>query len=618
MAGKHTKRKTPEYAAASRSGKRTGNVYVVKPEQEDPTAGKRRRREFSPERNHGRAKVWLIVLAVLLTAAFVGAGGYMLALNRVASLDTIYPNITVNDIEVGGLTVEEAAQKLLDAGADPYQEKSVTVKLPLEKTLTVTAEELGLSSDVTVAAEAAYAYGRDGGLRENWQTYRACRRKTVSMRWETAPALDENALRTLVGAAVDEVNGLVLDSTAEVGEEGVTLIKGMQAEKVDGEALIAQVREAFETETYDDIVVELVPAEADGTEDEAFLRSVYETIHTEPVNAMYDKETGGTIESVRGVSFDLEAALELWAAAEPGEEVFIPFIFTEADITDLSDGLFADLLSSKSTSLSGSSSGRINNIELAAAAMNDTVVNPGETFDYNSCLGQRTAARGYQEAGAYSGGKHVSELGGGICQGSSTLYYCAMKANLDITMRSCHYFVVGYLPRGMDATVSWGGPNFRFVNSRDYPIKIKAWVSDGELTVQIWGTDVDGSYVELSNDTWEDSEYYYAQTYRKVYAADGTLISSEREAYSEYHKYEEGEEEEEEEEEETTPAPTATPTPTSAPEPTATPEPEPTPTPTPAPTAIPTPEPTPEPEEETTPEPVEEPDDSEAGETTDE
>ena len=79
----------------------------------------------------------------------------------------------------------------------------------------------------------------------------------------------------------------------------------------------------------------------------------------------------------------------------------------------------------------------------------------------NLLRSQRTAARGYQEAGAYSGGKHVSEIGGGICQGSSTLYYCAMHANLDITVRYCHYFVVSYLPWGMDATVSWGWPDLQ-------------------------------------------------------------------------------------------------------------------------------------------------------------
>lgn len=615
MAGKHVRKRTPARASVSDTGRQRGNTYVVTPSYDEydvrpRRSAKRRRKSALP-----------LVTVALVAVVLIGAGLYMAALNRVAALDTIYPNIMVNDVPIGGLTMEEAVQTLQDSGADPYQGKSVTVILPMENTITITAEELGLGSDVTVAAEAAYAYGRDGSMRENWETYRQCRKKTVSMRWETAPVLDETALRTRIETIVGELNEQMLNTTANIGEDGVTLLKGMQAEKVDAETLITQVREAFEMGNYEDIVVEVTAIESDGTEDAAFLQSVYETIFKEPVNAMYDKETGGVTEPVQGVSFDMETALELWAAANPGDEVFIPFVFTEPEITELSDALFSDLLSSKSTSISGSSSGRINNIELSAAAMNDTVVNPGETFDYNTCLGQRTAERGYQEAGAYSGGKHVSELGGGICQGSSTLYYCAMKANLNITVRSCHYFVVGYLPRGMDATVSWGGPDFRFVNNRDYPIKIKAWVSDGELTVQIWGTDVDGSYVDLSNETWEDDEYYYARTYRTVYAADGSVISSQQEAYSEYHKYEEGEEAT------PTPSPTATPeeTPTPTPEVTATPKPEPTQTaePTPEPTATPepTPDPTPvpvEPVESSEPEEPAETDDAGGGETPEE
>ena len=56
----------------------------------------------------------------------------------------------------------------------------------------------------------------------------------------------------------------------------------------------------------------------------------------------------------------------------------------------------------------------------------------------------------------------------------------------------CHYFPVAYIEPGMDATVSWGGPEFKFTNSREYPIEIKAYVEKNSITVEIWGTDVDG------------------------------------------------------------------------------------------------------------------------------
>ena len=145
----------------------------------------------------------------------------------------------------------------------------------------------------------------------------------------------------------------------------------------------------------------------------------------------------------------------------------------------------------------------------------------------------------------------MQEVGGGICQVSSSLYYAALLANLQIDTRVCHYFGVSYLPAGLDATVSWGGPEFRFTNNREWPIKIEASVDtvNNTVTVHIVGTDTDGTYVVMEHAitgyVYGNSEYpdvatgYRAQTHRCVYAADGTLISRTTEANSEYHYHEE-------------------------------------------------------------------------------
>jgi vancomycin resistance protein YoaR len=515
---------------------------------------------------------WAIPVLAVLVLVVAGLSAVMIYAARLTNSEAIYPNVSINGVDVGGLTVAEATEKLTAAGANPYQDKSVTVNFPLDYSVTITAEELGFGADASVPAQAAYAYGRGGSAVANLKSYLSCKTEPVSMQWDVDAQMDENALEQKISPVASEINTRLLETEADIGEDGITLIKGMSTARVDAQAVCAQVKQAFLDQDFSDIECELVDVEGqtgdENDQEQDVLQSVYDTIYVEPVNAMYDKDTGGATESQRGVSFDMELARQLWEEAQPGDEVFIPFIFTEPEIDadTLLSRLFADKLSSKSTTLSGSSSNRINNVTLAAEALNDTVVNPGETFDYNTCLGQRTTERGYKEAGVYVGGKHSTDVGGGICQDSSTLYYCALYANLEITVRDNHYFVVSYLPWGLDATVSWGGPDFRFVNNRDYPIKIKAWVSDGYLTVEIWGTDVDGSYVQMTSDTWEDSEYYYAQTYRAVYAADGTLISKEKEAYSRYHKYEAGEETPAPEENTATPKPTAT----ASPAPTAT------------------------------------------------
>ena len=103
-------------------------------------------------------------------------------------------------------------------------------------------------------------------------------------------------------------------------------------------------------------------------------------------------------------------------------------------------------------------------------------------------VGERTTERGYQSAGAYSGNEIIDEVGGGVCQPSSTLYMAVLRADLEVTQRVNHSFTVAYTPLGEDATVSWGGPDFCFKNDTDYPIKILAEQSNGQLTMTIVGT----------------------------------------------------------------------------------------------------------------------------------
>ncbi len=157
------------------------------------------------------------------------------------------------------------------------------------------------------------------------------------------------------------------------------------------------------------------------------------------------------------------------------------------------------------TSLSGSSADRISNVKKACELLDGLVLIPGQTLSFNDTLGERTEANGWKPATAYANGEVRQEYGGGICQVSSTLYNAVLYANLEIVERACHQFQVGYLPWGMDATVSWGWPDFKFRNDAEYPVKIHAWVDEetNECCVQILGTDVKHQYVLMQFNNWE-------------------------------------------------------------------------------------------------------------------
>src|SRR5690606_3322118 len=125
---------------------------------------------------------------------------------------------------------------------------------------------------------------------------------------------------------------------------------------------------------------------------------------------------------------------------------------------------------------------RTTNIRLSAAAINNLVLNPGETFSFNQVVGQRTPERGYKPAAVIVRGEYSEGIGGGICQTSSTLYNSVDAAGLRVTVRYSHSKEVTYVPAGRDATVSWGGPDFRFMNSLEKPIMIKTYVGEGFIT----------------------------------------------------------------------------------------------------------------------------------------
>lgn len=143
------------------------------------------------------------------------------------------------------------------------------------------------------------------------------------------------------------------------------------------------------------------------------------------------------------------------------------------------------VIASYTTYFNSGVAGRTRNIELSAEAINNVIVGVGDVFSFNTTVGERTVDRGYQEAPEAVNGKLVNGIGGGICQTSSTLFNAIDKIGVTYVEKHHHSVSVGYVPTGRDATVSWGGPDFRFQNTTNVPVLLKAYVEGGALTVEI-------------------------------------------------------------------------------------------------------------------------------------
>lgn len=133
---------------------------------------------------------------------------------------------------------------------------------------------------------------------------------------------------------------------------------------------------------------------------------------------------------------------------------------------------------------------RNTNIDLACKAINGRIIKPNEEFSFNTIVGERTEQKGYGYATAYNNGEVVEELGGGVCQVSTTLYNATFMAGLTTTYRRSHTFEPNYITPGLDATVSYPGVDYRFINDSDYSIGIRANFEKGRIKVEIFSVPI--------------------------------------------------------------------------------------------------------------------------------
>ena len=202
-----------------------------------------------------------------------------------------------------------------------------------------------------------------------------------------------------------------------------------------------------------------------------------------PQNAKFN-EKGQIIEGHNGKQVNWRETVNAVMAAKPNEKVSV---ITEEIAPDISaDKLrLAERKGDFTSFISDSSPGRTSNIVLTANLLNNYLILPGEKFSFNSVTGEPTKERGFKSAIVYQDdGTAGDELGGGMCQVSSTLYNAVLKAGLPVVERHSHSKPVYYVPIGQDAT-TYTDKDFQFVNSSRRRLILKAMVVENYLTVEI-------------------------------------------------------------------------------------------------------------------------------------
>ena len=496
----------------------------------------------------GSKRPWMIavIIAAVLVAAYLALCAYA------GSLDTFYPNRHINGIDVGGLTVSEA-QSALETRLPAQTIILVNEERQLQTTLTVA--ELGYTAE-SFAGDAQFWMDAERDtpfLRRGW-AYLA----TLSGHWPGGahwPDMNEAVLTKTVARLTEVLTEPPADTSGELDGQTLRITKAHDGYAPESlRPLLSDIASYSQSGYTIPVTLETLPAQ------DLTAQQLHDRLHGEMKNASYDAASGSIVPEQFGADFDVAAAQAALDGAAPGETVSVPAVIEEPEVTasDWKMLLFRDVLGAARTPVSGSA-GRIGNVKLSAKLINGIVLNSGDTFSYNDSVGKRTEARGFKPAPAYVKGETVDEVGGGICQTSSTLYLACLLSNMEITERYAHRYVPAYIDWGMDATVSWGGPDYKFTNNTLYPVKIVTEYSKGYLTIKLLGTNIDGIRVKMTNEVlsktpWEtvyqeDSTMtpgspdvvkvtpytgYKVKTYQTIYDKNGSVIDSHFEAASDY------------------------------------------------------------------------------------
>lgn len=214
-------------------------------------------------------------------------------------------------------------------------------------------------------------------------------------------------------------------------------------------------------------------------------------VYQDPVDAKLDDQ-GEIIKEKNGATLDRQAFAKQFSSffysGNPTKlEIPKKPVYPKVD-SELLANIHDEKIGSYVTQFKSGNKERTNNIELATKAINNHVLFPGETFSFNKVVGKRTKAKGYKQAPVIVKGELAEDIGGGICQVSSTLYNAVDLRGIEMVERYSHSKSVPYVPSGRDATVSWYGPDFAFKNHFHRPILIRANAKNGNMNIHIYSS----------------------------------------------------------------------------------------------------------------------------------
>lgn len=431
----------------------------------------------------------LVILSIIIVLVAFGV------INKMNP--NIYKNIYLEGQELSGMTRSELIDHL-KAEQAKLSNTSLKIMQGKEKILDVMPTDINFEIDMAAVENQVFGYGRQSNILKN--NIDIASALILKKEFELSYKYDVSKLSEIVKEIKESLDNKVIDDSYIVDEKEYKLIitKGKSGNSIEEEYVKNQIISHFANgmgEYKLDIIT--------GKPQVLDVDLVYSQVKRDAKDAYIDKSSTvyKFVPHKVGLDFDkkdLENVLSKEENAKEGKviEYKLKVVQPKVKTSDIKWNMYEYKISSYTTYFSTADQNRVNNLRVALNLLNGKVIMPGEVFSYNSVVGAATAAQGFKPAATFSGGRVISEVGGGICQTVSTLYNTALYANLEIVQRKAHSLPVGYVPESRDATVYYPSIDFKFKNTREYPIKIvTAFNKNGNLTISLYGTKQDNEYV---------------------------------------------------------------------------------------------------------------------------
>lgn len=506
LTDKQQEQQAEDIKELEKAAENTNEVTQTKPEEnidekKQDIANKKENEntEYKPVENKKTKKQVKTVIAVLIIVAIVLIISLVSTIFALVNLtnNKVIDGITIKGVELVGFSKEDAKLEMEEL---IKQQLSMQIILQYEDYETsISPEQIEASYNIDKAIEIAYSIGREGNIIKN--NYDILFAMLFGKNIDIDFSYNDKSLTQMCEDISKKIPGAMKETSYYIEGDKLIITKATVGKVIKIEELKKKIISQIIEGTNKNVIE--IPVEEKEPE-EISIEKIYKEIYKEPKDAYYTTEPFTIYPHEDGVDFAITMEEAKKLLEEEKQEYEIPLKYTSPEKTthDIGTEAFPDLISRFSTKYDVTLRNRTTNLELASNKINGYVLLPGEEFSYNKVVGERTIAAGYKEAAMYSGGEVVDGLGGGICQISSTLYNVVVKANLEVTQRSNHQFVTSYVDAGKDATVVYGAIDFKFVNTRKYPIKITSTVKNGIVEMKIFGVKEEVEYdIEIETET---------------------------------------------------------------------------------------------------------------------